>query len=591
MDPVYDLNFNVPETWTFTRSRSHTVFTLLSPNLRSRITVQVYQKSGFKSAESLRVFRNKTFYDGWMTLLNRWGTEDENKRASVNSSMVSVYSRQFVGPALQIREEIHGEYCYLVGSTAFVVTYAGFASDWGEIKAVFERFRASFWVGKGIRDYALIFSDFSPSWTAFGGDAANRFFGVEAPSSKSMLLPIWEHSFVGVTLNRLGLQPVMVQDQIILSVSGNVQSFSVTDNTLLWRSSFYISDDYSLVESGGILYAIQDRPRQILALDSMTGDLIFSVPLFGQHSQLTVSDRRLLVIDGQKLRVLDALTGREFWRARGYWDLSISPVADNPYVVVVDQAHRMTVLDLYTGQILWEQLFLLPILHRPVLDKGLIFLSFQGEDSRSYLTAFSLETHTEKWSISFNPFTERLTQAPAVYKRILILPVSTFGHSGTVAKRLFCPSAVLSSSSSPHLSHINSGLSDSECLAADPNVDISQQPHSLTDVSSSNAAVVQDSVRLMAFDTETGRLLWDKPGLAVSPEFRPMIVDPLIFLASSLKTHPVAFYFSTGEALPDTLYAPLVVSEGARLIAYRAYKRHLISLFLESDQLRLKCDK
>ncbi len=35
-------------------------------------------------------------------------------------------------------------------------------------------------------------------------------------------------------------------------------------------------------------------------------------------------------------------------------------------------------------------------------------------------------------------------------------------YHGTVAKRLFCPSAVLSSFSSPHLSHINSGLLDWE---------------------------------------------------------------------------------------------------------------------------------
>ncbi len=49
---------------------------------------------------------------------------------------------------------------------------------------------------------------------------------------------------------------------------------------------------------------------------------------------------------------------------------------------------------------------------------------------------------------------------------------------GTVAEHLFGPSAVLSSSSSPHLYRINSGLSDSECLAADPNVGVSQQsPH------------------------------------------------------------------------------------------------------------------
>ncbi len=53
---------------------------------------------------------------------------------------------------------------------------------------------------------------------------------------------------------------------------------------------------------------------------------------------------------------------------------------------------------------------------------------------------------------------------------------------GAVEKPLFQPSAVLSSSSSPHLLGINSGLSNSECLETDPNVGVSQQPHSVFQV-------------------------------------------------------------------------------------------------------------
>ena len=200
----------------------------------------------------------------------------------------------------------------------------------------------------------------------------------------------------------------IVSDAVVYtrSMFGPVHALNAATGELIWEldpGGYGLVDVDSLVLSEGIVFVDSGDDLSVLALDSGSGEVLWTHDTDGHPSLPVVADGTAYVpsegADGGYVDAVDAATGQFHWRYRtnapSHRGLAVTETAlyvpsegaDGGYVDAVDAA---------TGQFRWRYRTNAPTVYEPVAAEGALYVRSEDADG-GYVDAVDAATGERRW--------------------------------------------------------------------------------------------------------------------------------------------------------------------------------------------------
>ncbi len=529
---AYKTNFNTVDDWEMTSIRNGKTVFFKSPDSLATINVTSYFFEKPVSANGFQKIRMTGYYDGWMNLFERPGTLKESQKANVESSYVSVFSKHSLGSNMVVSEFLAGEYYFVTGNNAFVVSMSTPKDNWGNVQNELKSVLDSFWVGSGFRPYEQITIKDSYGWKHFGGSVGNTNEMLASPSIASIMQEVWAADIGAIEGLYESSYPIVVDDAVIMIVDEKIWNFNVHSGELNW--SYVLQSGFSqhLATDRGIIYLVNNLTHKLMALESDTGRVVYRKKFKGIVSAPTVFNGKLYIATQKGLSILAADTGKLLNSIDLDLNVTYFPVLSNNMVLLMSIDNDIKAVDEVSGTVAWSTP-LKGISYSPMSYKHYVVVAnVKVNGNNSELLVLDSKSGRLLWQFDYSGRFFSLAQMPAV---------------------------------------------------GDGAIVFSAQVKATSDV---GVEEVKDVV--MALDVSSGEPLWSQQYIAPDlGSIRPLITESLAFVSSGDKAALFCIDMVTGEKLPVRVLEESVSTQNSRLVSSRLYKKYIIKLREERDQLKL----
>lgn len=398
------INFSIPDGWSLKDNKNSRVIELVhAQDIEATLNVSVFYYPPFKTVNgveeksiTINNFQRRrvsSLYDGWQNLFEREGTEKEIILANVSENYVAVYSQTRLDPRLNVTKYIVGEYYYLKRNMGVIISIQSPQSHWRELQESAKELVSSFWIGEGVRPEIKLEDPPVIGWGMIGQGSENRFYQDTDIDLSQGITTNWV-----ITLPESSdppLLPVLDDHNAYLFQGSTLSAYSITSGNLVWSQDLASTIHTPLLAYENILvFEIEDTLWGIM---SLTGDIVFKVQLEGPTSIPIFYKQKILLVENEKLKARDAVTGLVSWENKSKWDTEFYPVASSNRVIGIQNRSEVTAVESKTGKKSWSKKMKGSFKYEPVLLNKQV-LCITEDNNTTLLTALDIETGKQKWS-------------------------------------------------------------------------------------------------------------------------------------------------------------------------------------------------
>jgi outer membrane protein assembly factor BamB len=419
----YKINLEYPGDWQLNESPTSGVLEIIAPENTVTINILVYSFPETVTANGLQIKRMTSFYDGWINLGERQGTEIEKLQANVDDKYIALYKKEFFGQSVSSKEVLIGEYYYIKDKSGYVFSIKTDLNLWGQVQGSVRKIIDSFWVGTGERETFVASSQNTDTWQMIGGNSLNY----NSLQSNFSLVPnmnmVWEFRPEGAQEENYG-SLVFTDSHIYFSVNNFIYSLFASTGQLNWHYKTGRNIKSNLLFYNDIFYFITEENRSWLyGLLAADGNILFKVPLESGHISAPIFRRNhIFLVDNTKIKAIESDSGQVSWEQELNLNYEFYPVANNDFLVVLSKDNVLFVLNIVDGSILWEKKIDQEVLYTPIIAHNKIFLSQQSSGRQmSTVQALELDTGNLVWQFEDVPLLFKFASQPAFAQDKLIL--------------------------------------------------------------------------------------------------------------------------------------------------------------------------
>jgi outer membrane protein assembly factor BamB len=355
------------------------------------------------TANGLQIRRRNSYYDGWINMFERIGSEAETEKANVDESYIAVYSKHILGSNLGVKKQIKGEYYYIKENKAYIITISTTTNYWRQIQASMKSIIDSFWIGAGDRPIVKAKKK-TNIWGMPGKNSANQNYIKANPDLSKILEKEWEYNLneneeiAGITL------PVVDKKSIYFSLNETILSINKKTGTANWAYKLEEKIEKNLILNEDIIYLIgNSNPSYLYAIMAQNGSLLYKAALgvsVDQISHPIIAEDKIVLIINDNLIAIEKNTGEKIWQQERRFDNKKYPVASGNIVVSITKDNKLIACNLADGKIIWEKYSDNEIGFSPTIAADKLIVSYNTYDwsrSGSQLRAYDLETGESLW--------------------------------------------------------------------------------------------------------------------------------------------------------------------------------------------------
>jgi outer membrane protein assembly factor BamB len=532
----YQTNFNAVEGWEMTDVRDGKSVSFYQSESMTTINISSYYYEEPVSANGFQRMRMTGYYDGWMNLFERTGTAEEAAKANVEESYVAVYSKHILGEQMKVTESLSGEYYFVKGHNAYVVSMITLKSNWAEAQDKLKFVLDSFWVGLGLRPNFMPVVKDTYGWKHFGGSVGNANEMVASPSMTSIMQEAWSAD-LGSSSERLLASsfPIVVDDAVVLISGGKIWSFNVFSGALNWSYALQEGFNHYLASDRGIIYLVNNVTHTLMALESETGRVVFREKLKTESSAPLVVKGKVYTATKKGLLVLSADTGKTITQLELDLDINYFPVMSDTLILLMTSAGELKAIDKKTKTVVWTHA-VNGTAYMPIAYKQYVIVSsLHAQGDNSEILVLDSDTGKALWQFDYFGGAFSLSQMPSVGDDTLVF--------------------------SAQIKAVNEEGIDE----------------------------VQDLV--MGLSVQSGESIWSQPYLAPdSGGIRPIVSESFAFINGGDTSELFYIDMVTGEKLPVSVLKGELGSQKSSLISARLYKQAIVKLSEEDAQVKLSVD-
>ena len=412
---VYDLHFNIPDNWTVIEHQNGKVIDLVHNSRTATINIAYYQYEAPVTANGVQVTRSMARYDGWMNMFERPGSVKENNQANVDESYVAVYSKHGLSDdgLLTLEELIVGEYYYVKGNNAAIISLKTEHSFWKVIQGNLRIVVDSFWMGKEKKKLkAARKSPFrkKESWTHSGENGKNQYYFSSPVSWNANLELVFE---IPLAKKEKGThtKPILSDHMVVGVVENQLYGVSLVTGKKTWAYNLNGEVRRNLTAGNDIVsFVLEAEQSTLISVVPETGLLLFKKDIEDLISDPIMVSQNIVLLTEQELRLINGVTGDDIWKVRGRFEEGFVPVWGNDKLIVVKDESTLEARALDTGKKLWEyhseeNIKLQPIISSDLVVFGVSTSNDFDEDQSSLLNAINSETGDLVWETLFSQST------------------------------------------------------------------------------------------------------------------------------------------------------------------------------------------
>lgn len=432
--PASEINITYPDDWVLKTPDSRNVISLSHNSTPSSVNVYMYTFEPAVTANRLQQMRATSNYDGWLNLMERAGSPYETKRANADDSYIAVYSNPILDENLEVQKHFIGEYYYIKGNRAYVITIATYQDLWPRIQPSAKLMLDSFWVGSGFRPIVEKEEKEYSGWLISGVNAKNQNY-------MDTLLPLTATASAKWQLG-IPLQPnkartfetlLLADNKVLALINDTMYAWDVVSGTNVWRVDFSGKIIRDPVIYDHIVYFIREKDGQteLIGLHSENGSTLFTMPLdTSQLGQPVVHKNQLLLSKDNRLVNLLMDSGQTQWQVDDRLNMSFRPVLSDSLIVTVLENGSLKARQLSTGQEKWHR-EISGRISQPVLVKDLILVSGRSIlENEPFVLALDQQTGERKWTFNTRTRDLQIQFTPAADDETVVIPLVTTQSPG-----------------------------------------------------------------------------------------------------------------------------------------------------------------
>ncbi|MDA1354487.1 MAG: hypothetical protein O3A01_08530, partial [bacterium] len=230
----YKVNLKYDEDiWTPSNDMErYQLLALLHEDGVTSLNVFAYTYAETPTINGFQERRKVSGYDGWVNLGERVGTEFESKRANVQDSYLSIYSKKSMNAQLQVESWVVAEYYYVKENKGYVVSIRTRRELWKSVQETFKEVVESFWVGDGEKPKVARVKTSETDWEMVGANPENQNSNDVSFDPQSKAAFSWEFRS---DYDLKGGAPLFAKGAIYAAEDGRIRSFSIYDGVAKWE--------------------------------------------------------------------------------------------------------------------------------------------------------------------------------------------------------------------------------------------------------------------------------------------------------------------------------------------------------------------
>lgn len=412
---TYEIHFNVPDNWSVIERQNGKVIDIVHNSHTATINISYYQYEAPVTANGVQIMRATGRYDGWMNMFERPGSVKENSQANVDESYVAVYSKHGLSDdgMLRLQELIVGEYYYVLGKNAAIISLQTEHSFWKVIQGNLRTVVDSFWMGKERKKERVLNRKQrrkKEAWTHSGENGKNQYYFSAPVSWNATLSPVFQTEIASQNGSSYTL-PIVADRMVVGSVGHHLYGVELATGKKVWgydiegtirRNMSYGQDIVSLV--------IEDETSSLISIIPETGLVLFKKEIDTVISDPVMVSENIVVVTDHAVMLINGVTGEDVWKVKGRFLENSSPVWTNDTLFVVKDDSTIEARSLKTGKKQWDYRADHAITLNPMISSDNIVFGSMSSDrfddnQESFLTGISVSEGTLVWQKSLHEST------------------------------------------------------------------------------------------------------------------------------------------------------------------------------------------
>lgn len=434
----YKVNINYEDdVWTrFNDLERYQLLALKHEDGITSLNVFAYTYAEPPTINGFQERRKTSGYDGWVNLGERMGTDFESKRANVEDSYLSIYSKKTLNAQLQMESWVVAEYYYVKETKGYVVSIRTRRELWKSVQDTFKEVVESFWVGDGEKPQVARVKTSETDLEMVGANPENQMSNDVNFDPESNAAFYWEFRS---EYDRSDGAPLFAKGAIYAAEEGRVRSFSIYDGKVRWEYEIDGEVDTSLVYHNGRVFFVEemDEGAKLTAITASKGTLEFSTDLPGNdYLSPIASSGRLLVMGNGVMVAYSASDGAELWQFPMSGGTHFYPVGSRDYVVAVEGRSKLHLIQGKNGNPYWSQLLGADLVFSPMVVKDMLLvpqLKTSGTGDYVSITSLNLTQGSQLWSFEAKGYEARLLAPPSTAGDLYFLSLSRNGRDHLLA--------------------------------------------------------------------------------------------------------------------------------------------------------------